>query len=140
MVGLLLLTDCESLLLFFVFLFGVGRLLDMRLVSFLEVTSTRQQIDRDDNGEQDVDGREQDGLQCRNNQLREQEEAACERQNNEDDSRENRSSRNNYVDVVDGLGRLSGIGGLVGIDILIHNATSLAQNKVVKDGFQDHLI
>lgn len=133
-----MLTDCESLLLFFVFLFGVGRLLDMRLVSFLEVTSTRQQIDRDDNGEQDVDGREQDGLQRRNNQLREQEEAARERQNNENDSCENRSSRNNYVDVVDGLGGLSG--GFVGIDVLIHNAASLVQNKVVKDGFQDHLI
>ena len=94
----------------------------MRIVSLLELTSEGQQIDRDDKGEQDVDGGEQDGLHCRVNQLGEQEEAARKHQSHENDSRENSSGRDGYVDEVDGLGGLNGLG--IGIDSLIHNAAS----------------
>lgn len=102
--------------------FRSRRLLDMRIVSLLELTSAGQQIDRDDKGEQDVDGGEQDGLHCRDNQLREQEEAARKHQSHENDSCENSSGRDGYVDEVDGLGGLNGLG--IGIDSLIHNAAS----------------
>lgn len=94
----------------------------MRIVSLLELTSAGQQIDRDDKGEQDVDGGEQDGLHCRDNQLREQEETARKHQSHENNSCENSSGRDGYVDEVDGLGGLDGLG--IGIDNLIHNAAS----------------
>ena len=94
----------------------------MRIVSLLELTSAGQQIDRDDKAEQDVDGREQDGLHCRDNQFREQEETARKHQSHENDSCENSSGRDGYVDEVDGLGGLDGLG--IGIDSLIHDATS----------------
>lgn len=94
----------------------------MRIVSLLELTSAGQQIDGDSEGKQDVDGGEQDGLHCRDNQLREQEEAARKHQSHENDSCENSSGRDGYVDEVDGLGGLNGLG--IGIDSLIHDATS----------------
>lgn len=112
----------ELLLLVFVFLFEVRRLLDVCIVSLLELTSAGQQIDGDNEGKQDVDGGEQDGLHCRDNQLREQEEAARKHQSHENDSCENSSGRDGYVDEVDGLGGLNGLG--IGIDSLIHDATS----------------
>ena len=71
---------------------------------------------------QDVDGGEQDGLHCRDNQLREQEEAARKHQSHENDSCENSSGRDGYVDEVDGLGGLNGLG--IGIDSLIHDANA----------------
>lgn len=94
----------------------------MRIVSLLELTGASQQIDGDDKGEQDIDGGEQDGLHCRDNQLREQEEAARKHQSHENSSCENRSGRDGYVDEVDGLSGLNGLG--IGIDSLIHDATS----------------
>ena len=86
----------------------------MCIVSLLELTSAGQQIDGDNEGKQDVDGGEQDGLHCRDNQLREQEEAARKHQSHENDSCENSSGRDGYVDKVDGLGGLNGLG--IGID------------------------
>lgn len=94
----------------------------MRIVSLLELTSAGQQIDGDNEGKQDVDGGKQDGLHCRDNQLREQEEAARKHQSHENDSCENSSGRDGYVDKVDGLGGLNRLG--IGIDSLIHDATS----------------
>ena len=94
----------------------------MRIVSLLELTGASQQIDGDDKGEQDIDGGEQDGLHCRDNQLREQEEAARKHQSHENSSCENRSCCDGYVDEVDGLSGLNGLG--IGIDSLIHDATS----------------
>lgn len=100
----------------------MGILLDVRIVSLLELTSAGQQIDGDNEGKQDVDDGEQDGLHCRDNQLRKQEEAARKHQSHESDSCENSSGRDGYVDEVDGLGGLNGLG--IGIDSLIHDATS----------------
>ena len=94
----------------------------MRIVSLLELTSAGQQIAGNNEGKQDVDGGEQDGLNCRYNQLREQEETARKHQSHENDSCENSSDRDGYVDEVDGLGGLDGLG--IGIDNLIHNAAS----------------
>ena len=53
---------------------------------------------------------------------REQEEAARKHQSHENDSCENSSGRDGYVDEVDGLGGLNRLG--IGIDSLIHDATS----------------
>ena len=79
----------------------------MCIVSLLELTSAGQQIDGDNEGKQDVDGGEQDGLHCRDNQLREQEEAARKHQSHENDSCENSSGRDGYVDKVDVLADLT---------------------------------
>ena len=90
----------------------------MLLVSAFELTRTarctEQQVER-----KEVDEVDYNRLHHRENQFCEQEKDYLAHQNHEDDSYENRNYHKGYVNKVNGAG-----GFAIGIDILIHNATS----------------